>query len=85
MSLKIVENISLAELTTMKIGGTARYFTEITSSLQLPEVFDWASKRSLPFLILGGGSNTIFDNGTFKGIVIRIDIKGFEILEDDNS
>jgi UDP-N-acetylmuramate dehydrogenase len=84
MSLKIKENVELAQLTTMKIGGTARYFTEITTADQLAEIFDWTANHNMPYLILGGGSNTIFDNGTYNGLVIRMDIKGFEVVEDDN-
>lgn len=85
MSLKIKENVELAELTTMKIGGTARYFTEVTTAGQLAEVFDWTANHNLPYLILGGGSNTIFDNGLYHGLVIRIDIKGFEVTHEDEN
>lgn len=77
-------NIKLAKLTTMQIGGTARYFTRITSTTELLEALNWAKLQSLPHLVLGGGSNTVFDDGTYDGLVIKIDIKGFEKIKESS-
>ena len=83
MNLEIRENVNLAELTTMKIGGTAKYFTEVTSPKQLADIFDWVANKNLPYFILSGGSNTIFDDGEYNGLIIQINIKGFEIISED--
>ncbi len=85
MSIDLQEHVDLAELTTFKIGGTARYFVQITSAQQLPEIFEWLSQKSLPYFILSGGSNTIFGDGEFEGLVIKINIQGFEVIKEDGS
>lgn len=86
MNLKLQEHVNLAGLTTMKIGGKAKYFTEVTKVNQLPEAFVWLKAQNLPHFVLGGGSNTIFDDGEFKGLVIKMGLLGFKVLEEnDNS
>jgi UDP-N-acetylmuramate dehydrogenase len=82
-SFEIKKDVDLASLTTMKIGGKAKYLVEILSSDQLSEVLDWAKGRHLPYYLLGGGSNTVFDDGYFEGLVIAINIKGIEKVEDE--
>ena len=82
-TFELKQNVDLAELTTMKIGGKAKYFTEIISSDQLEEVLSWAQDNNVPFYLLGGGSNTIFDDGVFDGLIIAINIKGIEKTSED--
>ena len=84
MKFKLQENINLAKLTTFKIGGRAKYYTEVSNTQQLPEIFEWLKKKKLPYFVLGGGSNTIFDDGTFNGLVIKINLLGFKIVEDND-
>lgn len=79
---KIQHDVELSGLTTMKIGGKAQYFVEATEVAQLQEIFAWIKKEKLDYLILSGGSNTIFGDGYFKGVVVLINIKGFEVVED---
>ena len=85
MDLKIQENVSLAELTTFKIGGKAKYYAEINSTSELLEAFEWVNSKGLDYFILGGGSNTIFNDDTFPGIVIKINIMGIEVAEENDT
>ncbi|MSR68394.1 UDP-N-acetylmuramate dehydrogenase [Candidatus Saccharibacteria bacterium] len=82
MSFQPQQNVDLAELTTFKIGGRAAFFTEVTSASQLPEIFAWLKQNSLPHLVLSGGSNTIFGDGIFRGLVIKISIMGFAVISE---
>ena len=63
MKPTLQEHVDLARLTTFKIGGTARYFTEVTKAEELKDVFAWIKSEQIPYFILSGGSNTIFDDG----------------------
>src|SRR5215212_5828424 len=54
--LSLQENVPLAPLTTIGIGGPARFFFRATSVDELREALAWAAGRSLPVFILGGGS-----------------------------
>jgi UDP-N-acetylmuramate dehydrogenase len=60
----------LSELSTLGIGGPARYFLEIDSIGKMQEVMAYASKEGLPRIIIGKGSNTLFDDRGFDGLVI---------------
>ena len=85
MNLKIQENVPLAELTTFKIGGNARYFIEINSASELTDTFEWVKDKGLDYFILGGGSNTIFSDEDYLGLIIKMNIMGFEVIDEDES
>ena len=66
------KNILLKNYTTFKIGGPAKYFFEAQTKEDLVKAFKMAKKIKLPFFILGGGSNVLFSDKGFNGIVIKI-------------
>jgi len=72
------ENVSLAEYTTFKIGGPARYFFEAGTRDELIKALKAAQQNNLPFFILGGGSNVLFSDEGFKGMVINIKFSDLE-------
>lgn len=75
-SPSIQENVPLAPLTTLGIGGAARFFVEACSEGELLEAIAFAGQRQLPVFILGGGSNVLIADEGFPGLVIRVAIKG---------
>ena len=83
MGMKILENIPLAPLTTLHIGGPARYFAEATNELELLRALDFARVETLPIFILGGGSNVLVSDKGFDGLVIRPIFLGRELLTSD--
>ncbi len=70
--LNVRKKISLAPLTTFHIGGKADYFIETSGVLELAEAFEYAEAHHLPVRVLGGGSNVIFPDAGFRGLIIRI-------------
>src|SRR6185312_16203232 len=80
--MEILEKVPLGPLTTFKIGGPAAFFTTVTSLEELEEVIVFAKAKSLPKLILGGGSNILISDAGFEGLVIQIRIQGIEIEEE---
>jgi len=78
ISRQIKENISLKDYTTFKIGGKAKYFIEVQDQNQLIETLRWAQNNHVPFFILGNGSNVLFSDQGFKGLVIKINIATFK-------
>jgi len=78
--MNVQQNISLKPYNTFGIDVKANRFIEITDKLQLKAVLE---KNSLPLLILGGGSNLLLTKD-FEGLVIKNNIKGIDILEEDN-
>ncbi|MDD2731816.1 MAG: UDP-N-acetylmuramate dehydrogenase [Candidatus Pacebacteria bacterium] len=75
---KIKENILLADYTTFKIGGPGRYFLTVKNRKELIEAVKTAKKFKAPFFILGGGSNTLFSDKGFKGMVIKCQTSGIK-------
>ncbi|MEK7202487.1 MAG: UDP-N-acetylmuramate dehydrogenase [Patescibacteria group bacterium] len=82
-SLRIEENVPLAPLTTFKIGGPAKYFTEVKTEAELLKALELARKNSWPIFILAGGSNLIVSDNGFDGLVINLEL-GTSDLELDN-
>ena len=75
-NMKIQENIPLAQFTTFKIGGNARYFCAVEDEEELKEALAYASAKTLPVFVLGGGSNILVSEEGFVGLVIKIEFKG---------
>ncbi len=79
MSIMVVrENVSLAELTTVGLGGKARYFVSGATINELKEALLFAREKNLAVHVLGGGSNTVFADKGFAGLVIKVELKGVE-------
>lgn len=79
------ENVDIKEYSTLKVGGRFRYFTEISSPDNLPEVYAFAQEKNLPVFVLGGGSNLVFPDGLLEYVVIKINFSGFDIVNDTES
>lgn len=68
----IKEHEPLGPKTTMRIGGTARYFAELATKLDAEEAYAFAKKNNLPLIVLGSGSNTIFADREVNALIVRI-------------
>ena len=77
--MKIRENVPISELTTMRLGGPAKFVIEIESQDEVVEAFDFVNEHGLPFFILGDGANTIGHDEGFDGAIIMNKIKGVTI------
>ncbi len=75
MSLNWQRNRRLSEFSTWGIGGPIFLFAAIATEQEMEEAFAFAKNHCLPFFILGKGSNCLFDDAGFNGIVLlnRID------------
>jgi UDP-N-acetylmuramate dehydrogenase len=83
MPLRIEQNVPLAPLTTIGIGGPARFFFRATTVDEIREALDWANARSHRIFILGGGSNLLISDDGFDGLVLQIDLRGITIESED--
>ncbi len=77
------ENIPLAPMTTLGVGGPARYFAEARTPADVREAVREARKRGLPLFVLGGGSNLVVSDAGFAGLVLKIETGGIEERDDD--
>lgn len=67
----------------MRLGGTARYAVEITSRQELADAIAWADSQSLPAIMIGSGSNIVWKDGEFPGLLIINKIMRFESFDED--
>lgn len=70
--IEIKEHIPLAPYTIYKIGGPARYFTEVKNAEDLREAVQYAAEKQAPFFILGAGSNVLIADRGYDGMAIRM-------------
>lgn len=70
----IEEHVSLKPYSHYTIGGTARYFCRADGLHSLIEAVRFARRKKLPLFILGGGTNVLFKDNGFKGLVIKPDL-----------
>src|SRR6185503_13103079 len=70
--LTIQENVPLSPLTTFKIGGPARYFTDIKDTEDLKAAILWARGKGIPTVVLAGGSNVLVADDGIDALVLHI-------------
>lgn len=80
--MTVFENYSLKMLNTFGLETKARFYVEVHTIDELKNVLLTHSYKSMPKLILGGGSNILFTKD-FEGLVIKNSIKGIEKMRED--
>jgi UDP-N-acetylmuramate dehydrogenase len=83
MEFALEQNVPLAPLTTIGIGGAARHFVRASSVDALRAALSWAGERQLPVFILGGGSNLLIADAGFDGVVLQIDLRGIVVESEE--
>jgi UDP-N-acetylmuramate dehydrogenase len=74
--MEIQENVVLAPLTTMQVGGPARYFIEATDASEVRAGIEFARSKNVPLFVLGGGSNLVVSDRGWAGVVLKVAIEG---------
>lgn len=81
--MNIEEKIKVQELLgrycTFLIGGPADFFWEAKNKEELLAGLEWAIANKRPYFVFGGGSNLLFDDSGFRGLVIRNKSEGFQV------
>ncbi len=83
--MHLLENVALSGYSTMRLGGLAAYFAEITKPSEIYETVAWSEEHRLPLVMIGEGSNTIWLDDGFKGLVLKNKIVGFDMKPFDEN
>jgi UDP-N-acetylmuramate dehydrogenase len=83
--MQILENVPLAPLTTLKVGGPARYFAEAGTAVDVGDAVAFAASCNAPLLVLGGGSNLVVSDRGWAGLALKIAIRGIDPRESDGT
>jgi len=78
MQLEIQEKVALGPLTTLGVGGRARFFAAVTSARDVQEAVAFARSRDLALFVLGGGSNLVISDRGWNGLVLQMGITGID-------
>lgn len=75
--MEIKENIPLAPFSNYRIGGPARYFIRVANLREMRDALKfWKTKiPELPIFFMGGGTNILFADAGFNGLIIQIAFK----------
>ena len=71
-------SVSLSRYSTLGIGGEARFLASIRDPEDLPALLNWSEEQEIPRIIIGEGSNVLFPDSGFPGLVVQILIPGLE-------
>lgn len=81
--MEITENVALSNYSTMRLGGIAQYLVEVRNRAELKEAYTWAKSRELPVIMIGRGSNVIWRDEGFPGVVVVNRITGYDDYAED--
>lgn len=70
--LAIQRDVPLAPLTTLELGGSARFFVRAADCETLTSALRWAREEGHPAAIVGGGSNLIVADDGYAGLVVHM-------------
>lgn len=80
--ISLQEHVDIHPLTTFRVGGKARFFVAAKSESDIVEALRMARERSLPVFFLGGGSNVLFSDRGWDGLLIKIETDSIEEISD---
>jgi UDP-N-acetylmuramate dehydrogenase len=69
----------------MRLGGTAAHLAEVHDRSELMETLDWATGQRLPVIMIGGGSNIVWKDEGFPGLVVVNKVRHYEAFEEDET
>jgi UDP-N-acetylmuramate dehydrogenase len=74
--LDVRESEPLAALTTLGIGGDARWLLHARTADDVSRAHRWSESEAVPLFVIGGGSNLVIADEGFDGLVVRVDLRG---------
>jgi UDP-N-acetylmuramate dehydrogenase len=76
--MDVKENVPLAPLTTLGVGGNARFFVGAESIHDVESAVAFSREKGLALFVLGGGSNVVISDRGWDGLVLQIGIPGID-------
>jgi UDP-N-acetylmuramate dehydrogenase len=72
------ELVPLAALTTLGVGGRARWFVTATTPADVRSSHEWCRTHGISMWVLGGGSNVVVADHGIEGLVLQVAIRGWQ-------
>jgi UDP-N-acetylmuramate dehydrogenase len=81
--MQIQQNVPLSQFSTMRLGGNAAYMVKISSREDVTEAVAWAVEHKKPPIMIGTGSNIVWRDEGFDGLLMVNKIMGYEDFAED--
>jgi len=81
--LQICKNEPLSKHSTFGVGGAAKFFFEASNLNALPKIIDWTKSHDIPYFVIGAGSNILFKDSGFDGLIVKITANEIELADDE--
>lgn len=81
--MNIQDNVPLKDFSTMRLGGSVKYLAEINTRSEIEEAVNWAIEHQAHPLMIGGGSNIVWRDEGFDGLLLVNKIMGYEEQPED--
>ena len=69
----------MGKYTSFKTGGIAKFFVKVNTVEEIIDVLKIVKELNIPLVVLGNGSNVLFKDEGFKGIVLKIELENINI------
>ena len=83
MLMNISQGVSLVNYSTMRLGGQAAYLSEVQSRDDVVQAVQWAKTNNVPIRMIGRGSNIVWQDSGFPGLLLINKIKNYEPFAED--
>lgn len=81
--MDVQENVDLSAHSTMRLGGKAKWLAEASSDKEVMDLAGWAKARGVDCIMIGQGSNIVWRDEGYSGLVIVNRILGKKVLSED--
>lgn len=82
--LRLEHNVDLSDHSTMRVGGLATYFAKVHSVAEVQYAYEWADAENIPVCTIGSGSNIIWADAGYPGLVLQNQIQGFHTVSQNS-
>ncbi len=82
--MHIQEAVDLKAFSTMRLGGRAKWLAEAAHEDDLPKLLAWATEKNVPSIMIGEGSNIVWRDEGFPGLVIVNRLMGKNVISQDD-
>ena len=79
--LLFLPKFSLQKFNTLAVPATADFYVSVTNHDEIKEALAFSREHGLAILLLGGGSNIVFEND-FRGLVIHLKLRGIQLIQE---
>lgn len=70
---QILENESMAKHISFRVGGNADFYVTCNNRSELAGLLQYLTKKEIPHMLVGNGSNLLFRDSGYRGVIIHLD------------